>query len=77
MMKENRNQKNEILIRKMTIEDIPVVHEVEVQSFSIPWSEKAFEESLGYSHAIFWLRNGMAALQDMPECTRYSMKEIS
>ena len=55
------------------MEDIPAVHEVEVQSFSIPWSEKAFEESLGY----FWLRNGMAALQDMPECTRYSMKEIS
>lgn len=53
MMKENRNQKNEILLRKMTIEDIPAVHEVEVQSFSIPWSEKAFEESLGYSHAIF------------------------
>ena len=35
------------------MEDIPAVHEVEVQSFSIPWSEKAFEESLGYSHAIF------------------------
>ena len=52
MMKENRTQKNEILTRKTTIEDIPEVHEVEVQSFSIPWSEKAFEESLGYSQAI-------------------------
>lgn len=43
----------EVLIRAMTVEDIPAVHEVEVQSFSIPWSKRAFAESLGYGHAVF------------------------
>lgn len=45
--------KSEIIVRKMTLDDIPAVSEIERQSFSVPWSERAFEESLGYSHAIF------------------------
>ena len=45
--------KSKIIVRTMTLDDIPAVGEIERQSFSIPWSENAFEESLGYSHAIF------------------------
>lgn len=43
----------EINIRYMTISDIPAVSEIEKRSFSLPWSEKSFEESIGLSHAIF------------------------
>lgn len=43
----------EIKIRNMLQEDIPQVCEIENASFSIPWSEKSFEESLSLPHAIF------------------------
>lgn len=46
-------KENEITVRVMTLDDVPAVHEIEEQSFSIPWSKKAFQESLGYSHAVF------------------------
>lgn len=37
----------------MTKEHIPQVAGIEKQSFSLPWTEEAFEESLSYEHAIF------------------------
>lgn len=40
-------------VRFMTAEDIPAVYEIERQSFSLPWSEKSFRESLDLPHAIF------------------------
>jgi len=40
-------------IRKMLVRDLPQVCEIERQSFSIPWSEKSFEDSLKLSHAFF------------------------
>lgn len=44
---------NEIKIRFMETEDIPQVYEIEKRSFSIPWSEKSFLESIALPHAIF------------------------
>jgi ribosomal-protein-alanine N-acetyltransferase len=34
------------LIRRMTVEDIPVVHEIDLLSFSLPWSERSFRFEL-------------------------------
>ncbi|MGD0877657.1 MAG: ribosomal protein S18-alanine N-acetyltransferase [Anaerolineales bacterium] len=31
-----------VLIRRMTLEDIPAVHEIDVLSFSLPWPERSF-----------------------------------
>ena len=30
------------LIRRMTLEDVPAVHEIDMLSFSLPWSERSF-----------------------------------
>ena len=42
-----------MLIRRMTLQDIPAVVEIEKQCFSLPWSEKSFEESLSREDTIF------------------------
>ena len=42
-----------MLIRRMTQQDIPAVVEIEKQCFSIPWSEKSFEDSLLREDTIF------------------------
>jgi len=42
-----------MLIRRMTIEDISVVAEIENQCFSLPWSEKSFADSVSREDTIF------------------------
>ena len=42
-----------MLIRRMTLQDIPAVVEIENQCFSLPWSEKSFEDSLSREDTIF------------------------
>lgn len=42
-----------MLIRRMTLEDIPSVVEIEKQCFSLPWSDKSFEDSLSREDTIF------------------------
>ena len=42
-----------MLIRRMTMEDIPSVVEIENQCFSLPWSPNSFEESLSRKDTIF------------------------
>ena len=42
-----------MLIRRMTMEDIPFVVEIENQCFSLPWSEKSFEDSLSREDTLF------------------------
>lgn len=42
-----------MLIRRMTPQDIPAVVEIEKQCFSLPWSEKSFEDSLSREDTIF------------------------
>jgi [ribosomal protein S18]-alanine N-acetyltransferase len=34
------------LIRRMTMEDVPVVHEIDMLSFSLPWPERSFRFEL-------------------------------
>jgi [ribosomal protein S18]-alanine N-acetyltransferase len=34
------------LIRRMTIEDVPAVHEIDTLSFSLPWPERSFRFEL-------------------------------
>ena len=53
MDKEIIDKKNGIGIRKMLLTDVPQVCEIEKRTFSIPWSEKAFEDSLKLPHALF------------------------
>jgi ribosomal-protein-alanine N-acetyltransferase len=31
-----------VLIRRMRLEDVPAVHEIDMLSFSLPWSERSF-----------------------------------
>ena len=42
-----------MLIRRMTMEDIPSVVEIENQCFSLPWSAKSFADSLSREDTIF------------------------
>lgn len=42
-----------MLIRRMTVEDIPAVVEIENQCFSLPWSENSFLDSLAREDTIF------------------------
>ena len=35
-----------ISIRRMTLEDAPAVHEIDTQSFSLPWPERSFQFEL-------------------------------
>lgn len=42
-----------IQVRAMEVSDIAEVAEIERRSFSVPWSDNAFRESLQLSHAIF------------------------
>ena len=42
-----------MLVRRMTLEDIQAVAEIERQCFSQPWSEKSFEDSIRREDTIF------------------------
>ena len=42
-----------MLIRRMTIEDIQAVVEIEKKCFSSPWSEKSFQDSISREDTIF------------------------
>ena len=42
-----------MLIRNMILEDVPAAVEIEKQCFSLPWSEKSFEESIQREDTIF------------------------
>ena len=42
-----------MLIRNMTIDDIHAVAEIEKKCFSLPWSEKSFEDSITRDDTIF------------------------
>ena len=33
-------------IRRMTLEDVPTVHEIDTLSFSLPWPERSFQFEL-------------------------------
>lgn len=46
---------NHMNIRKMTYRDIDAVEIIEKESFSIPWSENAFKESLSQPYAMFYV----------------------
>jgi len=35
-----------VSIRRMTLEDVPIVHEIDTQSFSLPWPERSFRFEL-------------------------------
>lgn len=35
-----------IVIRRMTLEDVPAVHEIDTLSFSLPWTERSFRFEL-------------------------------
>ncbi len=37
---------NSLTIRRMTLEDVPHVHQVEIDSFAIPWSQKSLEDEV-------------------------------
>lgn len=42
-----------MLIREMTLEDIPQAVVIEKECFSLPWSEKSFQESIVREDTIF------------------------
>ena len=44
---------NNILIRRMTIEDVPQVASIEKECFSMPWSEKSFTDALLDANNIY------------------------
>ena len=50
-----------MLIRKMTLEDVSAAVEIENQCFSLPWSEKSFEESIHREDTIFLVCEDNAA----------------
>ncbi|MBQ2744750.1 MAG: ribosomal protein S18-alanine N-acetyltransferase [Lachnospiraceae bacterium] len=46
---------DDIVVRKMKTDDIHEVVCIEKECFSLPWSEKAFEESLALPYGIFFV----------------------
>lgn len=56
-----------IYIADMTKEHIDAIVEIEKESFSLPWSKNAFEESMAYEHTIFLV----AILKDTNEPIGY------
>lgn len=44
---------SKLMIRRMEEKDIPQVYAIEEETFSMPWSKKAFEESISYYHTLF------------------------
>ena len=42
-----------MLIRRMTLEDVEAVTKIEQECFSLPWSEKSFEDSISREDTIF------------------------
>lgn len=48
-----------MLIREMKLEDIPQVVEIEKACFSVPWSEKSFEDSICRKDTIFLISEEM------------------
>lgn len=46
--------KADIQIRKMTLEDLDELMEIEEKSFSIPWSREAFKEELLYNNCAIY-----------------------
>ena len=51
-----------MLIRRMTVEDIPSVVEIEKQCFSLPWSAKSFEDSISREDTVFLVCEDNAAI---------------
>lgn len=58
----------DIVIRRMTVNDAPFVHRIEALCFSDPWSEEAFKEAADDSNYLFFVATfedeiiGMAGL---------------
>ena len=42
-----------MIIRKMTLDDVKKVAEIEKECFSLPWSEASFEDSLAREDTVF------------------------
>ena len=45
----------DVVVRRMNTDDIRPVADIELQCFSLPWSENAFEESLKQSYSLFFV----------------------
>lgn len=43
----------EIVVRKLQEEDVARLAEIESESFSMPWTEKAFRDLLSYSYCVY------------------------
>lgn len=75
--------KKHIIIRDMSFQDIKEISEIEKESFSTPWSEKSFEDSLKLSYAYFLVAQigdipvgyaGMYKLADEGDITNIAVK---
>ena len=42
-----------MIIRKMCMEDVPAVAAIEKECFSVPWSERSFEDSIHREDTVF------------------------
>ena len=42
-----------MIIRRMTLEDVKKVAQIEMECFSLPWSEASFEDSLAREDTVF------------------------
>lgn len=51
-----------MIIREMQSSDIPIILEIEKESFSSPWNEEAFQNELSnpMTHYYVWEENGQA-----------------
>ncbi|ADQ03880.1 ribosomal-protein-alanine acetyltransferase [Caldicellulosiruptor owensensis OL] len=43
------------VIRRMTEKDIDMVHEIEILSFSVPWSKESFIDEIKNKNAIYYV----------------------
>lgn len=46
------------VMRRMTVQDIPAVHALEMLCFSVPWSQGILEQAAGSGLDTFWVLEG-------------------
>jgi [ribosomal protein S18]-alanine N-acetyltransferase len=62
---QSQSQPLSIVIRQMTKEDVQSVHEIDVLSFSLPWSERSYTfEVMENQHSSVWVAEAVNASGD-------------
>ena len=63
-----------IIIRKMTAEDIDAVHQIEELSITPPWTKQGFADGLANENAVFYVAEVCALTE--PDCRQHENGKV-